>query len=106
MISKRDRMVLATFSDRVRKYFPGARMWAFGSRARGDATWDSDFDVCIVLEQFDTAADHILSDIAWEVGFDQDRVITVVPFSREQFEEGPPSQSSLVRNILREGVGA
>ncbi|MGH7467563.1 MAG: nucleotidyltransferase domain-containing protein [Longimicrobiales bacterium] len=29
---------------------PGARVWAFGSRARGSATWDSDFDVCVVCQ--------------------------------------------------------
>ena len=105
-MSKQDKAVLGVFAARVRAVFPEARVWGFGSRVRGDAAWDSDFDVCVVLEQFDAAVDRILSDIAWEVGFDQDRVITIIPFSREQFEQGPPSDSSLVRNILKEGVAA
>jgi predicted nucleotidyltransferase len=101
-----DRRILEIFATRVRERFPGARVWAFGSRARGEGGWDSDFDICVVLEQLDAAADQALSAIAWEVGFAHDRVITIVPFSRDQFERGPFSESTLVETIHREGVAA
>jgi len=51
MISAEDRTVLAECAARVREIFPEARVWAFGSRARGHAAWDSDFDVCVGLEE-------------------------------------------------------
>ncbi len=102
----RDRKILEFFAAQVRERFQGARVWAVGSRARGEGGWDSDFDICVVIEQFDAAADQALSEIAWEVGFAHDRVITVVPFSREQFERGPFSESTLVATIQREGVAA
>ncbi len=102
----RDRKILEFFAAQVRERFQGARVWAFGSRARGEGGWDSDFDICVVIEQFDAAADQALSEIAWEVGFAHDRVITVVPFSREQLERGPFSESTLVATIQREGVAA
>jgi len=101
-----DRRVLETFAARVRERFPAARVWAFGSRARGEGEWDSDFDVCVVLDEFNAAADQALSEIAWEVGFANDRVITIIPFSRDQFESGPSSESALVETIRREGVAA
>jgi len=101
-----DRRILEIFAAHVRERFPGARVWAFGSRARGEAEWDSDFDICVVLDQLDAATDRILSEIAWEVGFAHDRVITVIPFSRDQFEWGPFSESTLVETIRREGVAA
>lgn len=101
-----DRKILELFAVRVRELFPGARVWAFGSRARGEGGWDSDFDMCVVVDRLDVAADRTLSDIAWEVGFAHDRVITVIPFSRDQFERGPFSESTLVETILREGVAA
>ncbi len=91
---------------RVRERFPEARVWAFGSRARGEATWDADFDTCVVLAHLDAAADQALSDIAWDVGFAHGRVITILPFSREEFERGPFSESGLGETIRREGSAA
>ncbi len=48
-----DRRILELFTTRVRERFSGFRVWAFGSRARGEEGWDSDFDICVVLEQLD-----------------------------------------------------
>ena len=86
--------------------YPKAHIWAFGSRARGNATWESDFDIFIVLPQKDKFAESIIRDICWEIGFENDRVITSVIIDHQQFLEGPMSESSLVENILREGVAA
>ncbi|MBW1698214.1 MAG: nucleotidyltransferase domain-containing protein [Deltaproteobacteria bacterium] len=106
MLKKEDQKILEQFARRVRGLFPDARLWVFGSRARGDAAWDSDFDVCIVLERVDRHTDCLIRDIAWEVGFENERVITTVVIEREDFEHGPMSASTLVANILREGVPA
>jgi hypothetical protein len=101
MISDADRDILNLFALRVRERFPEARVWAFGSRARGDVVWDSDFAVCVILDRLDAATDHALSDVAWEVGFSHDRVITVIPFSQEEDDHhlagrgGEPARSSL-----------
>ena len=101
-----DRRILETLAKRVRSLYPAARVWAFGSRARGDATWESDFDVCIVLPKKDESVESSIRDICWEIGFDNERVITTVIIDRSQFYEGPMSESTLVENILREGVAA
>jgi predicted nucleotidyltransferase len=106
MMSKKDRKILNQFSTRVHERFSDARVWAFGSRARGVATWDSDFDVFVVLSEVDQKAERWIRDIAWEVGFENERVITTVLIDKEQFENGPMSESTLVDNILREGISA
>lgn len=106
MISEEDKKILNEFSSRIRKNFPGARIWAFGSRARGAATWESDLDTCIVLDRLDEDADRQIRDIAWEVGFENGCVITTVVFDSDQFEKGPMSESTLVGNIRQEGVPA
>jgi predicted nucleotidyltransferase len=104
MMSEKDRKILNEFTASVRERFPEARIWAFGSRARGDAAWDSDFDIFIVLRQVNQDADRWIRNLAWEIGFENDRVITTVLINKEQFELGPMSESSLVANILLEGV--
>lgn len=106
MMSKQDRRIFDQFTSRVRQRFPDARIWAFGSRVRGNATWESDFDICIVLNQVNQETDRWIRDIAWEVGFENERVITTVVFDFDQFENGPMSESTLVANVLQEGVAS
>ena len=60
----------------------------------------------IVLREVDQKIDRWIRDIAWEVGFENDRLITTVLLDREQFEHGPMSESTIVGNILREGISA
>ena len=99
-----DREILDEFASRLRTLCPSARIWAFGSRARDEGAADSDLDVCVVLDQTEAAIRDKVSDVAWEVGFRRDVLITTVVFSREMFERGPPSAGPLVRTILEEGV--
>lgn len=105
-MSEKDRQVLSEYTARVRERFPEARIWAFGSRARGYATWDSDFDIFIVLNHVDQDVDRWIRSLAWEIGFENERVITTVLTDKKQFEHGPMSESSLVANIFLEGVSA
>jgi predicted nucleotidyltransferase len=50
MMFVRDRHLFESFAARIRERFPSAQIWAFGSRARGDATKESDFDIYVVTE--------------------------------------------------------
>ena len=106
MMSEQDLRILDEFSGQVRRRFPDARIWAFGSRVRGNASWDSDLDICIVLHHVDQKIDHWIREIAWEISFENELVITTVVLDADQFENGPISESTLVANILQEGVAA
>jgi predicted nucleotidyltransferase len=106
MISERDRQILEMFARRVRERFPEARIWAFGSRVRGDATDESDFDICVVLDRLAPDDKALMRHLSWEVAFENERVFNTVLFSAEEFEEGPMSESTLRENILREGIAA
>ena len=106
MMSTHDKAILKIFTERVKSLYPGAHVRAFGSRARGDATWESDYDVLVLLPTVDEVAETVIRDIAWEIGFTNDRVITTVIMELYQFKNGPMAESTLVKNILREGVEA
>lgn len=105
-MSDQDRRILDEFSREIRKRLPNAKIWAFGSRSRGTADWDSDFDMCVVLEHVDRAIDRWIREVAWEVGFENERLITTIVLDSEQFETGPMSESTLVGNILHDGIAA
>ncbi len=106
MMREDDRRMCAEFAARVRDRFPEARIWAFGSRARGTAAAEADLDLCVVIDQWSETARIEISRIAWEVGWEQGVVISTVVFSAEEFERGPCSESPLVCVIRNEGIAA
>ena len=101
-----DRKILEEFSVRIRRRYPKSRIWAYGSRARGTGNWESDFDTCIVLPEASSEAERFIRDIAWELGFENECVITTLIIDQNRFENGPMSESTLVANILSEGIAA
>jgi len=104
MMREEDRKLAQEFARRVRALFPDAAIWVFGSRARSDATGESDLDCLVVLNDPTPQVDSVIRDIAWELGFENGLVITTVILGREEFERGPMSQSTLIANVLAEGA--
>jgi len=78
--------------------------WVYGSRARGDATEDSDFDVYLVVEDLTPALRQRIDEVICEVGFERDRVITAIVATRDQIERGPFGANPLLRVIERQGI--
>ena len=70
MMKQRDRAMVDVFASRLRAIYPTARIWAFGSRTRGDAAEDSDLDICVVLDELDAEVRGAVSHVAWEIGFE------------------------------------
>ena len=52
------------------------------------------------------AKDRAIMRIAWRVGFENDRVVSTVTYSQDEFERGPCSVSTLVQGVLHHGVPA
>ena len=76
----------------------------YGSRVRGEATPDSDLDVYLVVTELTPALRRWIDEIAWEVGFDKDRVISTLVTTRRGLEQGPFGAQPVVQAIAREGI--
>ena len=74
----------------------------FGSQARGDAAEESDIDVLVVLPDLENSTLDTVLEIAWEVGFEAAKVISVVPASHDEMEL--LSASPFFQAVQREGI--
>lgn len=104
MINKKDMAICQAFRRRLVERVRILDCKLFGSRARGDAEDDSDFDIYVEIENNDERVDRIISDVAWEVGFENEAVITTIVYSHKELEEGPMRKSLLYLNVVNEGI--
>ncbi|NJD36719.1 MAG: nucleotidyltransferase domain-containing protein [Geobacter sp.] len=100
-----DRKVALELKKRLTDAVPLVDFKVFGSRARGDARWDSDFDIFIEVETINPEIKQTIRDISWDVGFENDCVvITPLIFSRYELEKSALRASSIVQVIQEEGI--
>ncbi|MFQ5811621.1 MAG: nucleotidyltransferase family protein [Anaerolineae bacterium] len=104
MLTETDRQIVREFQRRLANVVPVLDLRVFGSRVRGDAASDSDLDVFIELEACSPELRRRISEVAWEVGFEMDRVISTVVTTRHALEHGAMGANPLVLNVEREGV--
>lgn len=104
MLTETDRRIAREFQRRLAAIAPLLDLRVFGSRARGDAAPDSDLDVFIELEESTPELRQRISEIAWEVGFEMDRVISTVVTTRAELEHGAMGANPLVLKVEQEGV--
>lgn len=95
--------VLAEIVDRLKAAFQPERVYLFGSRARGEATPDSDYDLLMVLPfsslpryQRNQAAFRVLSGL----GVSKD----ILVLTRAEFDRQRQARASLPATVEREGI--
>lgn len=104
MLTENDARVAREVKKRLSEIVRLVDFKVFGSRARGDADEYSDMDVFLEVESIDKSLKERISDIAWEVGFENDLVISTLIFTRDEIENSPLRASPIVYNIAEEGV--
>ncbi len=101
---KRSMEIAREAKERLSQQIPVFDLRLFGSRARGDDTPESDLDIYIETVSLSRQQHQIISDILWEIGFENGVVIAPIIFSREDIENGPLLASPIYKAIMREGI--
>jgi predicted nucleotidyltransferase len=78
------------------------RVYLFGSKARGDAGLDSDFDLLLVVPD-DAPAERKGSKLAYRVLWGVDTAVDVIVWEKTRFERRSRVVCSLPATVLREG---
>lgn len=104
MLAEEDTRIAKEFKDRLTASFRVLDFMVYGSRATGNATPESDLDIFIVVESLTSQERRRISEIAWEVGFEMDRVISTFVASRDQLRIGPLAANPILQSIESEGI--
>ena len=96
--------VLRFFKDAVADTF-GPRLrqvLLFGSRARGDATDESDYDLLVVLDEVDSTATNYIDEVVGQALLVYGAVLSAFPIS--EGDRIRRKYSPLLINVAKEGV--
>ena len=95
-------MVLADIVTRLSAVYDPLAIYLFGSKARGEAGPDSDYDLMVIVPDDsppELRQSRLASECLWETGCAADELVR----TKETFDSRSHLQASLPGTILREG---
>ncbi|MCW5735230.1 MAG: nucleotidyltransferase domain-containing protein [Enhydrobacter sp.] len=100
-----DLTLIRQFKRRAEEALPGriVRVMLYGSRARGDARDDSDWDVAVFVDGNPTTADrNALSDIGFDLMMESGQYLQTIAIDAAR----SPEESYFLHNVLKDGLAA
>lgn len=95
LAAKLHRRLVNIFGEKI-------RVILYGSQARGEAQKDSDIDVLVVLPDLEKTTLDTALDVAWEVGFEAGKVLSIIPATDKEMRH--MSASPFFQAVQREGI--
>ena len=105
----RDKLVTMTTSEvtnmisaRVHQSEPTAKVILFGSRARGDARPDSDWDVMVLINDAAVAKRWSMSSDLIDLGWDIDKMINPIVYTHSEWKQR--SFTPFYKNVMHDKI--
>lgn len=90
------------FAEKLREQFPDAEIFLFGSRARGENLFESDFDFIIVSDFFKDINFYKRIPLIYDI-WDEEYDIEPLCYTRKEFEK-KKNQLSIVNEALKDSI--
>ena len=89
----------------IREVAPDASVILYGSRARGDAQEDSDYDLLVLVDrQVDMPLERAIVDRLVPLEVRTGKVVTVLIYDRSKWDSALYRAMPLHKNVTRDGV--
>ncbi len=84
---------------------PTAEVYLYGSRARGDAIKESDWDILILLNDinFSRSDERLFRESVFDLELNYDEIISIIAFSKNDWFT-KHSVTPFYENVMKEGV--
>ena len=101
-----ERSAVLTFSQNLRDFLGDdlCYLWLFGSKARGDFKYDSDFDLLIVLCQLNSERRGIIRRMAARVSLDCTTLMNTHIYDKARWDNIVRYEDTLWREVQRDGI--
>lgn len=104
--SEQVQRTLTDYVQQVTTHYPQdlLSITLYGSQARGDAHPESDIDLFLVVQDNTPTLREAFHDLAWQVQFKHDMVISDIIRSQEQAHQMQAQRFPYYQNIEKEGI--